>query len=146
MPYPNITEGCVGALISIIPPKAQIDLAELSNAGLPPIITVTFGTIQGPGTLGIHGFGNGGNLHIPKLGMFIMVTLSIILPKGPEGPSTLLTGSIMIGKGTMPIMHKLIPPAEPPNAISISFLYVCVLPKIYFLSHNLTEALFLHFY
>jgi hypothetical protein len=115
--YPNITLGCVGDLISIMPPKAHIALALLSNAGLPATITVTFGTIHGPGTLGMQGFGKGGNLHIAKVGIVTMAILSIMFPKKPQGPRTLLTGSIIRGNGTTPIMHRLTPPQEPPKAI-----------------------------
>ena len=121
------------------PPHMQVHMEVLLSAGMPPIITVGEPGTQGATVFGIQGMGVktpkaaavaaatvglASDIHTPKVGMFTMGLLSMILAAGVPA-FVLLIGSTFSALGAAPNAHIIIEPVVTRSGIvtfSLAFL------------------------
>ena len=107
------------------PPHMQVQVETLSRAGMPPSMTVAAPGAHGATVAGIHGMGVSTpraaavaeatvgfatDMHMPKVGIFIMGMLSMILAAGPP-ILVRLSGSTLSALGATPKVHIIMEPA-----------------------------------
>jgi len=124
----------------ISPAHVHISIDSLSRAGWPPRMTVAAPGVHGPGVTGMQGMGvktpnaaavadaTSGfamDMHIPKDGMFVMGTQSMMLASGTCVVFTRCIGRTMKLAGATPKVHIRVAPLQtccgmlPPKSASI---------------------------
>jgi hypothetical protein len=112
----------------------HVQVETLSNAGMPPSITVAAPGAQGATVFGIQGIGVNtpnaaavadatvglaSDMHTPNVGMFTIGLLSMMLAAGAP-QLTLLAGSTLSALGAAPNVHIIIEPAVTRSGIARS--------------------------
>ena len=108
----------------ITPPHMQAQVEVLSNAGIPPSITVAAPGAQGATVFGTHGMGVktpraaavadatvglASDMQTPKVGIFTIGLLSIMFAAGAP-TMVLLVGSTLSALGAAPKLHIIMHP------------------------------------
>jgi hypothetical protein len=108
----------------ISPAQSQMHVHSLVSAGIPPTITLGQPGIQGADVIGTHGIGvstpraaavalaTSGlamDIHIPKVGMFVIGTKSLMLPAGIPAALT-ICGVGMNAAGAAPNVQAIMAP------------------------------------
>jgi len=109
----------------ITPPQVHMQVQVLLSAGMPPIIQVAEPGVHGVVVTGMQGIGvktpraaavadaTAGlaiDMHIPKVGMFVIGIKSMMLAAGAVA-LTLFTGSTLSAEGAIPNEHIMTAPA-----------------------------------
>src|SRR3954469_4577449 len=135
------------------PPHIQVQVETLSSAGMPPSMTVEAPGAQGATVFGMHGIGVNtpraaavaeatvgfdGDMHMPKVGMFIIGLLSMMLAAGAP-ILVLLAGGKLKARGATQKVHIIIEPA----VINIGIKQPLDLPGERSQFHGLKSRIFL---
>ena len=114
-----------GKPIVMTPPQVHMQVHALFSAGIPPIMQVAEPGVHGVVVTGMQGIGvktpraaavaaaTAGlaiDMHIPKVGMFVMGTKSMMFAAGVVA-LTLLTGNTLSAEGAIPNEHIITAPA-----------------------------------